>query len=142
MTFAIEQFPAGRLDDLKAITNLQENIDYNCIFIVARDENYQILGVAGINLQRHKYPRFEHIIIHPSKYKSKLAFELMQKIEEYLTKIGKDNYVAYIDNENKLMQKYAQKWGMKEYSENELGKWYFKNLIPEQERLYEYANMG
>jgi len=66
----------------------------------------------------------------------------MKRAEECLIKIGKEKYVAYIYNENKLMQKYAQKWGMKEYSQNELGKWYFKDLIPAQERLYEYANMG
>ena len=139
ITFGITYFPINSLDDLKAITNLNEDIDYDCIFIVARDSSYRILGVAGVNLKKHQYPRFEHIIIHPSMQKSKLGFILMKEIEKYLTNINKENYVSYILNKNEVMQKYAEKWGMKEYASNEKGKWYYKDLIQVKEREYVYA---
>lgn len=139
ISFAVEKFAEGKLSDLKNITNLSEDIDYDCVFIVARDESYNILGVAGVNLYKHNYPRFEHIIIHPSRHKTKLVVELMWRMEEYLSKIGRENYVSYIFNENKLMQKYAEKWGMKSYSENGKGKWYYKDLQKIQECKYAYA---
>ena len=139
ITFGITYFPVGSLNDLINITNLDENIDYDCIFIVARDDVYNIVGVAGINLKQDKYPRFKHIIIHPSKYKSRLGVELMNYMEAYLKRTNKEQYVSYVFNENKKMQKYAEKWGMKEYANNQKGKWYYKDLIKVKENEYEYA---
>jgi len=132
MNFSTEKFIYPELEDLKAQVNLDEPIDYACDFIVARDDNRNILGVAGVNFHKNETPRFEHIIISPKYQKTKLAGVLMRRIDHWLRDLGYKFYNAFIFYDKELMRRYAKKWGMVETVKGNKGSWFTKELIPEE----------
>lgn len=126
MNFKIEKFNIGELDSLAKETNLDENIDYQCEFIVAR--NGSIAGVAGVNFIKQETPRFEHIIISPEYQKTKLGGILMIRTERHLKDLGYKQYTAFILKTNKTMQDYAIKFGFQPYLNTINGIWFYKNI--------------
>ena len=126
MNYFIKTFKNNELDQLVNLTNLDEPIDYGCTFIVAKNED--IAGVAGVNLVKEVYPRFEHIVIAPKYQKSKLGASLMLRMENWLRSMGYYTYVSFIYHGKVLMHYYARKWGMKAYLQRPKGIWYFKTI--------------
>ena len=118
-----------KLEEVATIAGLDEPIDYDCTFIVAKNGTSKILGFAGVNLNKDKYPQFEHIIVRPGFQKTKLGFLLMLKMEKFLRHKGYTEYVSFIRNEKNNMMVYAQKWGMQNYAHNNRGVWFYKSLI-------------
>lgn len=128
MTFSIEKFYFNELDELAKETNLNEDIDYKCRFIVARKDN-KIIGVAGVNFVKNETPRFEHIIISPKYQKTKLGGILMKRVDRWLQDLGYKFYNAFIFYDKKLMRHYAKKWNMIETTKGNKGSWFTKELI-------------
>jgi len=132
MDFTIEKFYFNELDELAKETNLGENIDYACQFIVARKEN-KIVGVAGVNFVKNETPRFEHIIISPKYQKTKLGGILMIRVDKWLRDLRYKFYNAFIYYDKELMRHYAKKWGMIETIKGNKGSWFVKDLIKRSE---------
>lgn len=134
MTFSTEKFYRKELDDLAKKTNLGENIDYGCRFIVAR-KNDKIIGATGINFEKNELPRFEHIIVSPEYQKTKLGGILMARVERWLIDLGYKRYIAFIFYGKDSMRHYAKKWGMIEDKQGIKGSWFYKNLIHDEEAV-------
>lgn len=133
MTFSTEKFIYPELEDLRAETNLGEQIDYSCEFIVARRDN-KIVGVVGINFKKTKGARLEHIIVAPEHQKaelgkSKLGLVLIIRAESWLRNLGYKFYNAFIFYDNKRMRHFAEKWGMVDTIKGSKGSWFFKELV-------------
>ncbi|RKY32395.1 MAG: hypothetical protein DRP74_02670 [Candidatus Omnitrophota bacterium] len=120
-----ENYP--ELIKLAESVNLDEKIDFQCTFIAAQNGTPELLGVAGINFNK-RFPRFEHILVSKPFQKTRLGVILLKAMEKYLIDNGYDTYVSYILNSREHMQKYALKWGMKEYNKTDDGKWFYKRL--------------
>lgn len=119
------------IKELAGVSGIKEEIDYDCDFIVAKNEQKELLGLAGINLKMEKYPQFKHIILRPEKQTSRLGIILMNKMERYLIDNGYENkeYVSYILNTDNRMQVYAKKWGMIPYENDKEGVWFYKKIL-------------
>lgn len=126
-TYSIEKFKQGELDELVKQTNLVEKIDYNCKFIVARQDD-NIVGVSGVNFQKEAYPRHEHIIVDRQYQKGKLAAVLMFKTEKWLKEKGHIRYLAFILKSNLKMVDYAVKFGFKLFKTGNKGSWFVKYI--------------
>ncbi len=137
MIFSIEKCIYPELEDLRAETKLDESIDYACDFIVARNDNQEIIGVAGVNFHKNETPRFEHIIISPKYQKTKLGGILVRRVDRWLQDLGYKFYNAFIFYDKGLMRHYAFKFGMVETIKGNRGSWFTKDLI--KERAYEMA---
>ena len=141
MNFLIGEFKNNELDELAREVSLEENLDYQCKFLVCRKDN-KIIGVAGVNFIKSPIPRFEHIIISPEYQKTKLGGILMKRTDRWLIDLGYKQYNAFIFYGKDLMRHYANKWGMIETTKGNKGSWFVKDLIPKKEREYEYARVG
>lgn len=150
INFTIEEFKNNELNELTKKVSLEENIDYQCKFIVARNnETFEILGVTGINFKKTKDARFEHIIISTEYQKAelgkaKLGLILMMRTENWLRDLGYKFYNAFIYYDNKRMRHFAERWGMVETIKGNKGSWFVKDLIPnktekEYRRIYAMA---
>ena len=129
MNFYLERFNEGSLESFRKEVNLDEQIDYNADFIVARDNDNKITGLAGVNISSYKQPRFEHILIVKKYQHTKLCVVLIKKIEELLKRMGYKNMTAYILNTRKKMMDYAEKYKFIPYHFTDKGVWYYKPLI-------------
>lgn len=117
----------NQIEELFSISGVDERLDYNCDFLLARNGDDRILGFAGINLHK-RYPQFEHIIITPKYQKTRLLIKIMMCMERYLKEKGYKEYVAYILNTNNPMQIYALKFGFKAYDKDDKGVWLYKKI--------------
>jgi len=127
MDFSIETFSKGQLDELAKQTNLGEEIDYDCKFMVGRKDG-KIAGIVGINLSRLSVPQLEHTIIRPEFQKTRLVVQLLKKMENYVRETGNKGYISFILYNNIKMINYARKWGMKTYKQKENGAWFEKRI--------------
>lgn len=125
LTYKIEKHPEG-LEELVKKVNLDEQIDYGCEFLTAR--NGSLVGVAGINFNKAEYPRFEHIIIDPKYQKGSLLGKLMFRLENHLKNLGYHQYLSFIFKENSRMINYAKKFGFEFYKLGNKGDWFIKSI--------------
>lgn len=116
-----------KLIDLAESVNLNEQIDFKCVFLCSKNEHNKLLGVAGIRLD-YDIPKFEHIIVKNEYQKKGLALSLMKAMEDFLREKSYTYYTAFIVPENMIMRKYAVKFGFKSYKETDDGTWFFKDL--------------
>ena len=107
---------------------LKEDIDYACDFIGAFDTDGHLNGLVGINFEKCKYPRFEHILIDKKYQKTALTIALMFESERYITEVGYTQYVAFIYRTNSIMTRYAKKFGFEFYCPGNIGDWYIKTI--------------
>ena len=106
-------------------------------FIIGRHNNKLVgLVVYGeIWYKDIKYPRFLHIIISPEFRRTKTAYKMLCKSEEYFKNLGFRQIICYIDNKlkNRIMKrKYALKFGYEKYTENTEGEFFYKNIGEKQ----------
>lgn len=127
MQFTTEHFTDGELEELAKEVKLDENIDYGCDFIVAKQDN-KIIGVAGINFIKNKIPRWEHIIISKPYQKTRLTTNLLKEMEKTLLDKGYKLYSAFILNSKFYLQKYIEKFGFVLWEKRMNGNWYLKSI--------------
>jgi len=132
MDFSIEELKNNEIDELAKEVSLDEDIDYQCKFLVCRKDG-KIIGAAGINFVKDEIPRFEHIIISHKYQKTKLLGVLMKRVEDWLCILGYKFYNSFIFYDKSLMRLYARKWGMIETKLGNKGSWFTKYLNRERE---------
>ena len=115
------------IQDYVSQFDLGEQIDYDADFILAYNNNNELIGIAGVNTKL-KLPQFEHIIIKPEYQKTLIGVRLMMEIERFLKSKGFDKYVSYILNTKEYMQEYALKWQMIPFSHTDIGVWFCKTI--------------
>jgi hypothetical protein len=128
MTFAIDRLNKTELSHLAEEVKLDEDLDYFCNWVLARDPSGKLIAVAGVNMLRYPVPKFEHILISPKYQKSKLFVVMLKKLEEYIKARGHRGYISFILNKNKHIQDYAIKYGMRPYDIKFNGIWFEKQI--------------
>jgi len=74
------------------------------------------------------YPRFIHVILHPEFKRSKVAYAFLKETEKILLRDGHNQVMAYIKPEKAFMIELAEKFGYKQYAEDDEGKFLYKDL--------------
>ena len=120
------------LEQFVELCDIKENFNYDAEFMYNYVKDGKLVGVVAYMLQKdlggNEYPRFIHVLIHPSIRKTKEAYKFVMNTFKDIKSKGYEVVVAVIPNWKQYMITLAEGFKFKEYHHDDEYKYYSMNI--------------